>query len=113
MLRKIVGGVAGVAILACAISVLVGAPEGKRLGYQILTARSAGLSWLLVAVLLAVTGVPLVTYVLREQLYQWNKWKMRFEPYDHEAHPVAWVVLLWSYLALFLVVMGGLFIFSR
>lgn len=112
-MRKAVAVIAALAILACAASVLLGPPEGKRLGYQILTARSAGLSWLLVFVLLAVTGVPLATFVLREELYMWNKWKMRFEPYDRDEHPTLWWLLLWVDLVLFLVILGGLFIFSR
>jgi hypothetical protein len=113
MLRKVVGGIAGVAIVVCAISVLAGAPEGKRLGYQILTAHSAGLSWLLIVVLLAVTGVPIAGYVLRDELYQWNRMRTRFERHASDDRPASWWFLLATYLALFLVILGGLFIFSR
>ncbi|MGQ0509730.1 MAG: hypothetical protein ACT4P9_03880 [Betaproteobacteria bacterium] len=112
-MRKFVSVVAGLAILACAISVLVGAPEGKRLGYQLMTARSTGLSWLVVVVLLAVTGVPLATFVLRDELYQWNRMRMRFERYVRDDRPASWWILVGTYLVLFLVIMGGLFIFSR
>jgi H+/Cl- antiporter ClcA len=111
--RKAVGIVVFVAILACAASLLVGAPEGRRFGYQILTAHSAGLSWLVIVVVLAVAGVPLATFILRDQLLEWNRRKARFESRDREQQPVLWWLLLWTYLALFLVILGGLFIFSR
>jgi hypothetical protein len=113
LLRKIVGGIAGVAIVVCLVSVLVGAPEGKRLGYQVMTARSTGLSWLIIVVLLAVTGIPLATFVLRDELYQWNRMRMRFERYVRDDRSASWWFLVGTYLLLFLVILGGLFIFSR
>jgi hypothetical protein len=112
-MRKAVAVIVALAIVACAVSVLIGPPEGRRLGYQIMTARSGGLSWLVIAVLLAVTGVPLGGFILRDELYQWNRMRMRFERYRRDERPASWWFLLAGYLVLFLVILAGLFIFSR
>jgi len=113
LLRKIVGWIVALAVVACMVSILIGAPDGKRLGYQIMTARSTGLSWLIIVVLLAVTGVPLASFVLRDELYQWNRMRMRFERYHRDDRPASWWFLLASYLVLFLVILAGLFIYAR
>lgn len=112
-MRKAVAAIVVLAVLSCALSALLGPPEGKRLGYQVMTARSGGLSWLVIAVLLAVTGVPLASFVLRDELYQWNRNRMRFERYHRDERPASWWFLLASYLALFLAILGGLFIYAR
>ncbi|MGE0873044.1 MAG: hypothetical protein AB7O31_00070 [Burkholderiales bacterium] len=110
LLRRLVAAVAGLAVAAAVLSVAIGPAAGKRLGYQLMTAHSAGLSWLLICVVLTITGVPLVTFVLREQLYMWDKWKMRFEPLDRDERPITWWLMLWVDLALFVVLLGMLFV---
>lgn len=112
-MRRAVAAIVALAVLACALSLVIGPPEGKRLGYQILTARAGGLSWLLIVVLLTVTGVPLAGFILRDELYQWNRMRMRFERYRRDERPASWWFLLASYLVLFVVILAGLFIFSR
>jgi len=109
-LRKFVAAVMVLAVIASAVSVALGPGAGTRFGYQLMTVHSAGLSWFLIFVLLTVTGVPPASFVLREQVYMWNKRSMRFEPFDRDGQPLAWWALLWSSLALFVVLMALLFI---
>jgi len=109
-LRRFVAAVAGLAVLASVISLALGPGAGKRFGYQLMTVHSAGLSWFLILVLLTVTGVPLVTFVLREQLYMWNKHSMRFEPFDRDEQPLTWWLMLWAELILFVVLVVLLFV---
>jgi uncharacterized membrane protein len=113
MQRKVVGVIVLAAVLASLASLFVGPAPGTRFGYQIMTAHSAALSWLVICILLTVTGVPLVTYILRDELYEYNKYRMRFERFGREERPAMFQFLLWMNLALFLVILAGLFIFSR
>jgi hypothetical protein len=113
MQRKAVALIAAIAVLASLASLFFGPAPGTRFGYQIMTAHSTGLSWLVICILLTVTGVPLATYVLKDEFYQYNKHRMRFERFEREERPVMFQFLLWTDLALFLVILGGLFIFSR
>jgi NADH:ubiquinone oxidoreductase subunit 2 (subunit N) len=106
--RAVVAVVAGLAILGCAASLALGVPEGKRFGYQVLLKGSPGLSSLLMVVMLALTGVPLASFIFSDKLYMWNKWKMRFEAYDREEHPMMWWAMLWTSVGLFLALLGGL-----
>lgn len=109
-LRKFVAMVTGLVVFASAVSLVLGPGAGRRFGYQLMTMHSAGLSWFLILVLLTVTGVPLATFVMREQLYMWNKRQMRFEPFDRDEQPLTWWLLLWGELVLFVVLMVLLFI---
>jgi hypothetical protein len=112
MQRKAVGIIFLLALLASLGSLFVGPAPGMRFGYQIMTAHSTGLSWLVICVLLAVTGVPLATYIVSGELYQYVRDRMRFERYEREERPAMFRFLLWIDLALFLVILAGLFIFS-